>query len=89
MKAIAVEYEAETDRVDLSPDARQEEWPEICARFNDDVHRVKGVSTPSPYTALYACYDDDNRVHHFLVAEDRQALFSMRHDVFLSKLGRK
>jgi hypothetical protein len=88
VKSIAVTVEADTEEIGIASDARQEEWQEVCERFNDDVHRLKAVDSVPPYTALYACYDDDNNCHHYLVKEDRQ-LYRLRRHVFRAKLGRR
>jgi len=40
-----------------------------------------------PYTGLYACYDDDNQPHHYLVEEDPD-LRRLRRKTFLRNLGK-
>ncbi len=87
MKALKVHFDKARDEIiPVDPD-KEENWIDICQRFDDDVHRVRDVRAHEPYTALYACYDDNNQPTHFLVEEDRQ-LDRIRHKVFLNKLGR-
>ena len=87
MKAKQVQYEPESDVVTTDDASIEEDWAAVCERFDNDVQRIRDVSDRSPYTALYVCFDDDNRPVHFLVQEDRQ-LNRMRHKVFYSKLGK-
>lgn len=87
MKALAVEYDAASDRVTV-PDAEEsEDWSAVCERFDGDVHRIRAADDVAGYDALYVCYDEDNQPSHFLVSENAE-LQRERHRVFLQKLGR-
>jgi hypothetical protein len=88
MKAQQVQYDQGNDAIEPLDDQPEEDWVAVCERFDDDVQRVRDVHERPPYTALYVCFDPDNRPVHFLVQEDRQ-LNKLRHKVFYSKLGKK
>ena len=87
MKAKQVQYDPERDAIKVGIAAADEDWVAICDRFENDVQRVRDVSDHSPYTALYVCFDPNNRPVHFLVQEQRK-LNQLRHKVFYSKLGK-
>jgi hypothetical protein len=88
MKAQQVRYDRENDVIEPTDDPPEQDWAAVCERFDDDVQRVRDVHDRLPYTALYVCFDPDNRPVHFLVQEDRQ-LNKLRHKVFYSKLGKE
>ena len=87
MQAIKIKYD-EADRV-IEPieSASQELWDAVCERYDNDVRRIRDVDDRKPYTAVYACYDENNQPVYYLVEEDK-ALMRMRRRTFLSKLGR-
>ena len=87
MKALQVSFDKAKDEIAPVDEGKEENWIDVCERFDDDVHRIRDVSERRPYTALYACYDEDNLPTYYLVEEDRQ-LDRIRHKVFLNKLGR-
>lgn len=87
MKAMPVKLENVNDEINLIDQAGEEPWESVCEQFDHDVHRIRDVVAHPPYTALYACYDDDNKPSYYLVEEGRQ-LSKMRRRVFLTKLGR-
>ena len=87
MKALQVTFDRDKDDITPVGEKRAENWIDVCERFDDDVHRIRDVAEPEPYTALYACYDEDNMPSYYLVEEDRQ-LDRIRRRVFLNKLGR-
>ncbi len=87
MKALQVKFDKAEDKIDQVNQDKEENWIDVCERFDDDVHRVRDVPSHEPYTALYACYDEVNLPTYYLVEEDRQ-LDRIRHRVFLNKLGR-
>ena len=86
MKSLHVTYDEANDSVTSIDDAKEEEWPEVCERFDDDVRRVKSVEHSEGYTALYICFDSENFPFYYLVQEDAR-LKRLQHKVFLSKLG--
>ena len=86
MKSIRVDYDEGTGKIEIAEGAAEQGWAEVCETFNDDVHRVKAVEDQDGYTALYECYDDDNRKSHFLVEEDR-SLYKRRHYHMRRNLG--
>ena len=88
MKSLNVSYDKKTDRITPIENAKDEEWIEICERFDDDVQRVKFIEHPDGYNALYQCFDSENTPFYYLVQEDVQ-LKRLRHKVFYSKLGIK
>lgn len=87
MKAMAVDFEHGNDKITNIEKAQEEAWVNVCEQFDNDVHRIRDVEGYPPYTALYACYDEDNKPSYYLVEEDRQ-LTNIRRRVFLNKLGR-
>lgn len=88
MKAIPVLFDKDKDEITDKKDAIDEAWIAVCERFENDVHRIRDVAGRPPYTALYACYDEDNKPFYYLVEEDSQ-LAKLRRKVFLNKLGYK
>jgi hypothetical protein len=86
MKALQVQFNAATQAIDTIENASPESWGEVCERFDNDVHRIMDLSDPKDYTALYACYDENNQPVYYMV-EEGEALLKMRHKVFLGKLG--
>lgn len=87
MKSLKVDYDKEKDKLTLAKDSSQEEWVEVCERFDNDVHRLRDETAHAPFTGLYECFDEDDQPSYYLVEEDTR-LNKMRHQVFLSKLGR-
>ena len=87
MKSLRVEYNSDSGTIDLLPDASPEAWDAVCERYDNDVQRIESVADRDDYTALYACYDEDNQPIYYLV-EEGEALTKMRRKTFLSKLGR-
>ena len=87
MKAILAEYSGDIDTIQVKKDAEQENWVNVCHRFNDDVHRVCDVKEPEGFTALYECFDDDNTSVFYLVEEDKR-LFKLRRKHFLDNIGK-
>jgi hypothetical protein len=87
MNCLKVTYDAENENLAIPENSRQEDWQAVCERYHDDVHRIKAYSEQPPYTAIYACFDEENRCSHFLVEENAKQLFRARHRVLLSKLG--
>lgn len=87
MKALKVDFDKKMAKIVTAEGVTEEDWIDVCERFDNDVHRIREFADKPPYTALYSCYDEDNQPSYFLVEEDRQ-LDKMRHKVFLNKLGR-
>lgn len=87
MKALQVDYDIKGDQLTLIQNQADENWAQVCERFDDDVHRLRDAVRHPPYTGLYECFDEDNQSTYFLVEEDSQ-LKALRHQVFLKKLGR-
>ncbi len=86
MKSLQVHFNEATQAIEPIDNAPQESWEEICERFNNDVKRIKTVSDPRGYNAMYACYDENNQPVYYLV-EERDVLTKLRHRTFLDKLG--
>ena len=86
MQSLHVNFNEATQAVDPVENASPESWDAVCERFDNDVRRIKAVSEPKGYTALYACYDDNNQPVYYLV-EESEALTKLRQKIFLSKLG--
>ena len=86
MKSIQAEYDSQT--ISVKPDAKPEDWPTVCQRFNDDVERIRDVEDMEGYTGLYACYDDTNTIFYYLVQENK-ALYRMKRKTFLDNIGVK
>lgn len=86
MKAIQAEYTKDPFEIKIKKDAAQEDWPAVCARFNDDVERVCDADQVPGYTGLYQCFDDMNIKTYYLVNEDK-SLFRLRRRHFLDNIG--
>lgn len=86
MKAIKVEYDFQSDKIEKPKHAKENAWHDICYEFNDDVHRIRSVKELEPYTGLYECIDDDNKRYYYIV-EENTALFKAKHKQFYKKLG--
>ncbi|BBO93352.1 hypothetical protein [Desulfosarcina ovata] len=86
MQALHVNFTEATRAIENVADASPEPWQDVCERFDDDVHRIMDVTDQAGYTALYACYDENNQPVYYLV-EEGKALARLRHKNFLSKLG--
>ncbi len=86
MKAIQVEYTKEPFEIKISDEAVEEDWPAVCARFNDDVERVCDSNDAPGYTGLYQCFDEMNKKSYYLVNEDK-SLFRLRRRHFLDNIG--
>jgi hypothetical protein len=86
MKSLNVNFDEAAQTIDFIETASSESWDAVCERFENDVRRIKDVSDQDEYTALYACYDENNRPVYYLVEED-EALMKLRRKTFLSKLG--
>lgn len=87
MRALHVDYNKDTDEFEIVEGRKEKDWVAVCDRYDNDVQRIRNVENHSPYTGLFACFDEDNQPVYFLVEEDRQ-LNKLRHKAFLSKLGR-
>jgi hypothetical protein len=87
MKSLHVNLDEATQTIEPIDNASQEAWDDICDRFNNDVRRIKTVSDPAGYNALYACYDENNQPVYYLV-EENDMLTKLRQRNFLDKLGR-
>ena len=87
MKSLQVQYDKKEDKLTLIKDQSDEDWIDVCEQFDNDVHRLRDETEHPSYTGLYECFDEDNQPTYYLVQEDAR-LHKMRHQVFLSKLGR-
>lgn len=86
MKSMHVEYNQASRTIDTIANASPEAWDAVCERFDNDVRRIRDVSDQNEYTALYACYDENNQPFYYMV-EENESLIKMRRKTFLSKLG--
>ncbi len=86
MKSIIVNYDKEKDAIELRDDATEEDWVEVCGKFNDDVHKIRTLSDLGDYNRLYECYDDDNKSVFYAVEEDAE-LYKLRRKNVYKKLG--
>ncbi|MCP3940147.1 MAG: hypothetical protein GY710_01520 [Desulfobacteraceae bacterium] len=86
MKSIQAQFQKDPREIKIKAEAQQEDWPQVCHRFNDDVERVCDVTDLGDYTALYQCFDDMNKKSFYLVEEDK-ALFRMKRRHFLDNIG--
>ncbi len=87
MQSLHVNYNEATQAIDPVENALPEPWDAVCDRFDNDVQRIKAVSDPKGYSALYACYDDNN-VPVYYIVEEGEALRKLRQKTFLGKLGK-
>ena len=87
MQALKINYNEADALIELIEKESQEPWDVVCERYDNDVRRIRAVSDRGAYTAVYACYDENNRPIYYLVEED-EALMRMRRKTFLRKLGR-
>ena len=86
MKSILADYDKDIRKATVHADAQPEDWVKVCTRFNDDVHRISDITDIEGFTALYQCFDDDNRSIFYLVNEDK-SLFRLRRKHFLKNIG--
>ena len=87
MRSIQVSYNKGRDDFEIPDDVKEENWIDVCEKFNDDVHRIRSVENSEMYNALYECINDENKSSYYLVDED-EALRNMKRKTFLRKLGR-
>jgi hypothetical protein len=87
MRALRVEFNLDTGEISRISEQNEEDWIRVCERFDNDVHRMRDIKDQDMFTALYGCYDEDNKPSYYLVQEDRQ-LDKIRRKVFFHKLGR-
>ena len=87
MRALRVEFNKDKEEISRIAEQKEEDWIEVCEHYDNDVHRICDAEDQDGYTALYGCYDEDNKPCYYLVEEDRQ-LDKIRHSVFFNKLGR-
>lgn len=86
MKSIQAEYDKDSKEITIKKDAGEEDWADVCRKFNDDVSRVCDVNDLEDYTGLFECFDDDNRCFFYLVREDKK-VYRLKHKHFLDNLG--
>jgi len=86
MKSIQAEFQKEPREIRIKAGAQQEDWPQVCRRFNDDVERVCDVTGMESYTGLYQCFDEKNKGVFYLVEEDT-ALARLKRKHFLENIG--
>jgi len=88
MKAIPAEYSGTPESIEIKDKAKEEKWMEVCQKFNNDVHRICDVENKKEYTALYQCFDDQDKGFYYLVNEDK-SLYSLKRKHFLRNIGKK
>ncbi|MBU1343475.1 MAG: hypothetical protein KKE44_22260 [Proteobacteria bacterium] len=88
MKSIQAEFEKALKKITIKKDVKEEDWANVCKKFNDDVSRICDVSDLEDYTGLFECFDDDNTRFFYLVKEDTN-LYRMKHKHFFDNLGLK
>lgn len=86
MKSIQAQYDPSNGKITIIPSAEQENWVDVCRRFNDDVSRVCNAEGIDDYTGLFECFDEKNQSVFYLVKEDK-TLYRMKHRHFLDNLG--
>lgn len=86
MKSIQAEYDESSKQISIKDSAKEEHWPDVCSRFNDDVSRVCDADGIEEYTGLFECFDDRNERFYYLVREDRD-LYRLKHKRFRDNLG--
>ncbi len=86
MESIKVVYDEGSDIITKIEGEEPELWIDVCARFNDDVHRIRNISDMETFTGLFECIDDDNNVFHYIVEEDK-ALYKYKRRNVYNKLG--
>ena len=87
MLAIKIKYNEADQLIEPIENEPQEPWDAVCESYDNDVQRIRDVNDQETYTAVYACYDENNQPIYYLV-EEGEALMRMRRRTFLSKLGR-
>jgi hypothetical protein len=86
MQSLHVDYNEAAGTTARIETASPEPWDAVCERFDNDVRRLMDVTDQAGYSALYACYDENNQPVYYLVEED-ETLLKLRHRTLLSKLG--
>lgn len=87
MNSLRVNFDEASQSITDADGAAPQRWDAVCERFDNDVRRIMTVSDREGYTALYACFDENNRPEYYLV-EENEKLAKLRHRTFLSKLGK-
>lgn len=87
MKSIRADYDKENHQATIQQEAKPEDWVKVCTRYNNDVHRILDVTAVEGFTALYRCFDDDNKEVFYLVNEDEK-LFRLKRKHFLKNIGK-
>jgi hypothetical protein len=88
MKSIQADFQKDPQEIKVKAGAKQEDWIQVCRRFNDDVERVCDINDLGEYTGLYQCFDELNKGVFYLV-EENKALFRMKRRHFLDNIGIK
>lgn len=88
MKSLQVAFKETALTIDPIETANPELWEKVCDRYDNDVRRIMDVADQAGYTALYACYDENNQPVYYLV-EESVALTRLRRKTFLGKLGQQ
>ncbi|MFO7885832.1 MAG: hypothetical protein R6U68_13530 [Desulfobacteraceae bacterium] len=88
MKSIQAQFDKSSNSIQIKKDAQQEDWIDVCEKFNNDVERICYVDDQEDYTALYQCFDENNREYFYLVKEEKE-LYALRRRHFLNKIGKK
>ncbi len=86
MKSIPAEFEKDSKKITIKDDATEEDWGDVCKKFNDDVSRICDVTDQEDYTGLFECFDDANKRFFYLVKEDKN-VYRMKHKHFFENLG--
>ena len=86
MNSLQVNFDEASQALEPVDSASPEPWEAVCERFDNDVTRIMAVPDHEGYTALYACFDENNQPVYYLV-EEGETLMRLRRKTFLSKLG--
>ncbi len=86
MKSIQADYDETSKKIEIKENSKEENWAQVCRKFNDDVSRICDVTDIEDYTGLFECFDDHNKRFFYLVREDKK-LYQLKHRHFLDNLG--
>ncbi len=87
MKAILADYGGKPESIQIKKKAEPEDWITVCTRYNDDVSRICDVTDTDDFTALYECFDENNKPIYYLVKEEKK-LYRLRRRHFFENIGK-
>ncbi len=88
MKSIKALYNSKKNIYAIEKNSSEENWIDVCEKFNNDVHRISDVSDNENYSGIYECFDDDNNSFFYFV-EESSRLKKLKRKTFFDNIGFK